>query len=706
MTNGDNHPRRHDRDKELLTPADFVPTADHAVEAIDFVPVAATGVGPGRRVSRIAVILTLFVALGGLILWFLITARTLRVQTQPTHADLTVEGGFSIAFGNTLLLLPGNYSLQASAEGYESLNQVLIIEDQTHQNLELTLVKQPGVLEVTTTPTGASVALNGEPRGASPLSLTEIEAGTYQLSVSAPRHLPLEQIVEVQGLGQTTHVDIGLQGAWGEVSFTTSPPGALITVGDREAGKTPARVEVLAEGEDVSLSLPGYKTWRQTVKVPVGEQLPWPQINLQVADARIHLVSSPVGANITLNGEFKGKTPMTVDVQPDTSQQLSLFLPGYHNASQTVVLRSGQERDLNITLEPRLGSLDIDTKPSGTRLFIDGKDYGTTPTSVTLPARPWQLELRKPGYATVSRSITPTPGVPQRVLITLKSSASATGAGLAEAITTPLGQDLKLFRPGGSLTMGSSRREQGRRANEVQRQVRLERPFYFAVMEVTNEQFRKFNSRHSSRHVNGNTLDYVTQPVVNVSWTDAARFCNWLSEQAQLPIFYIEKDGEITGVNAQSTGYRLPTEAEWAWAARRRNDGSMAKFAWGSDFPPGANTTNIADRQAASVATHILESYQDTHLVSAPVGSFTTNHHGIHDLGGNVSEWVNDYYSITTTLGQQNDTDPLGPASGQYHVIKGPSWRHGSLSQLRLSYRDYGDKARDDLGFRIARYAQ
>ncbi len=706
MAGGERHPGHSESQESALNPAAFVPTDDHAVEAIDFVPVAPTGVRQGRRLPLLAVILTLVVAVSGLILWFLITARTLVIQTQPAHADIEIEGGFAIALGNTLLLLPGSYQLRASAEGHESLNQALIIADQAHQTLALTLVKLPGVLAVRSTPSGASIALDGEQRGVSPLTLAGLEAGTYQLAVSAPRYLPLEQTVEVAGLGQTTHVDISLQGAWGEVTFTTSPPGALIVVGDREAGKTPASVEVLAAGEDVSLSLPGYKTWRQTVQVAIGEQLQWPEINLQVADARLRLASRPAGANITLNGEFQGKTPMDIDVQPNTPQQLSLFLPGYHNASESVVLRSGEQRQLSITLEPRLGSLDIDSKPSGARLILDGREHGTTPTSVTLPARPWQLELRKPGYATVSRSITPTPGVPQRLLISLESSAAAASASLAEAIATPLGQGLKLFRPRGNLTMGSSRREQGRRANEVQRQVRLERPFYFSVMEVTNEQFRKFNSRHSSRHVNGNTLDYLTQPVVNVSWTDAARFCNWLSEQAGLPAFYIETDGEITGVNAESTGYRLPTEAEWAWVARRRGDGSMATFAWGDDFPPAANAANIADRQAASVATHIIDNYKDNHLVSAPVGSYAANHHGIHDLGGNVSEWVNDYYSITTALGQQNGTDPLGPRSGQYHVIKGPSWRHGSLSQLRLSFRDYSDKARDDLGFRIARYAQ
>ncbi|HAD10679.1 MAG TPA: hypothetical protein DCF62_14465 [Porticoccaceae bacterium] len=114
----------------------------------------------------------------------------------------------------------------------------------------------------------------------------------------------------------------------------------------------------------------------------------------------------------------------------------------------------------------------------------------------------------------------------------------------------------------------------------------------------------------------------------------------------------------------------------------------------------------MADRGAASVAARTLSTYRDDHVVSAPVGSYTANHHGIHDLGGNVAEWLNDYYSITTALGQKSDPDPLGPVTGQYHVVRGPSWRHGGISELRLSFRDYSDKARDDLGFRIARYAQ
>ncbi len=704
MNSGDKHSEHPDSHEPALTPAAFAPTNGHTVDAIEFVPVATAGVSRSRRLPLIAMMLAFVVALSGLILWFLITARSLAILTQPDKATVTIDGGFSVAIGKTRLLRPGVYQLRASATGYQALNLPLVIDDQEHQTLELKLTKLPGVLEVTTMPAGASVALNGEHKGISPLSL-DVPAGIHQLALSAPRHLPLERTIEVAGMGQTTHVDSSLQGAWGEVTFRSSPPGASINVAGKEVAVSPATVEVLSEGEEVSLSLPGYKTWRQEVRVAIGEQREWPEIQLQVADARVSVVSSPAGANITLNGEFQGKTPVDIDVEPDTQHQLRLFLAGYQNASEGFALRSGEQRQLTINLKPRLGSLDIDSRPSGARLIIEGKDYGATPRSVTLPARPWRLELRKAGYATVSRNITPTPGIPQQVLIPLISGASAKTA-LPSTISTPLGQRLKLFQPEGSFTMGASRREQGRRANETLREVRLQRPFYFSVMEVTNEQFRKFNSRHNSLHANGNTLDYLSQPAVNLSWTEAARFCNWLSEQAQLPPFYIEKDGEITGMNTESTGYRLPTEAEWAWVARRRADGSMAKFAWGSELPPQEKAANIADRGAASVAARTLSTYRDDHVVSAPVGSYTANHHGIHDLGGNVAEWLNDYYSITTALGQKSDPDPLGPVTGQYHVVRGPSWRHGGISELRLSFRDYSDKARDDLGFRIARYAQ
>ena len=121
-------------------------------------------------------------------------------------------------------------------------------------------------------------------------------------------------------------------------------------------------------------------------------------------------------------------------------------------------------------------------------------------------------------------------------------------------------------------------------------------------------------------------------------------------------------------------------------------------------MPPLKGSGNFADESAANLLGRIVSGYNDGFAVSAPVGSFVANSKGIYDLGGNVSEWVHDYYDVSITAVTMNELNPMGPDSGDYHVIRGSSWAHGTITELRLSYRDYSDKPRNDVGFRIARF--
>ncbi len=91
--------------------------------------------------------------------------------------------------------------------------------------------------------------------------------------------------------------------------------------------------------------------------------------------------------------------------------------------------------------------------------------------------------------------------------------------------------------------------------------------------------------------------------------------------------------------------------------------------------------------------------------MSATVASFAANHNGLHDLGGNVAEWVHDVYQIPAA-NTPAETDPLGPQTGDNYVIRGASWAMSRMSELRLPFRDYGQAGRDDVGFRVARYAE
>ena len=127
---------------------------------------------------------------------------------------------------------------------------------------------------------------------------------------------------------------------------------------------------------------------------------------------------------------------------------------------------------------------------------------------------------------------------------------------------------------------------------------------------------------------------------------------------------------------------------------------------WGGKLPPQRNSGNYADESGTGRLPFIIPGYSDGHLVTAPVGRYPANGAGIHDLGGNVAEWCYDYYDVYIASDGRVLTDPLGPEIGGSHVVRGSSWRHGSITELRFSYRDYALKPRKDLGFRIARYAR
>ncbi len=200
------------------------------------------------------------------------------------------------------------------------------------------------------------------------------------------------------------------------------------------------------------------------------------------------------------------------------------------------------------------------------------------------------------------------------------------------------------------------------------------------------------NWRHDEQ---GNVRTGDNHPVIHVSWNDAVTYCNWLSEKQGLTKVYTFTGDKVTA-DWNAGGYRLPTEAEWEFAARQR--GQKVRFGNGKDIadPKEINFNGSIAFQKTYSTTVIYR--QKT----VPVGSLNSpNAVGLHDMSGNVWEWCFDWYGSYSSGSQ---TNPTGPTSGSGCVLRGGSW--GSYPQYcRVVDRDYGAPGYrySDTGFRLAR---
>ncbi len=417
------------------------------------------------------------------------------------------------------------------------------------------------------------------------------------------------------------------------------------------------------------------------------------------------LRSKPAGAEITIAGTYRGRTPLTVDLAASINHEIVATLPGHANWTKTQFADPGKKITLDATLAPIVAAVTVRGEPESAELFIDGKSQGKTPQTLQLSAVEHLIEVRKDGFITFTGTVTPALGLER--LVEYKLISSDRGQALLESaptVTTKSGYALRLV-PGGTFMMGSERREQGRRPNEGLRPVTLKRPYYIGVTEVTNKLYREFKSDHVSGHVDNRSFDLDAQPVVQVSWNDSAAFCNWLSErEGLLPAYEAGGGGKYVLKQPVTNGYRLPTEAEWEFAARYVSPGKIQRFPWGDSLPVSGKFGNIAGTETGGALEAQLEGYRDEYPVVAPVAKFQPSPLGLHDLAGNVSEWVQDFY--LSFVDPTPVTDPFGPDQAAFHVIRGANWRTGSVSELRFAWREAGPDPSQTLGFRVARYAE
>jgi formylglycine-generating enzyme required for sulfatase activity len=684
---------RHRQDALLIKPATFRP-GQAASSGL------ASKLSPGK-LGLAAAFIVLCLAV-----WFLLTARSVEILSDPQAQNTVITSGFNLELGGRFLLRPGNYTVELSRPGYQLLRQDLEVTTKQDQQFRLSLEKLPGLLSVRSVPeNGAMVLLDGVEVGETPLNDLEVAAGIHTLRIEAPRYQSVQQDLEIQGMAIAQSLELTMSPAWAEVAVSSTPPGAEILVDGELLASTPSTVEILQGPHELTLSLPGHKSWTKHLEIRANEPLELDTVELVSADGLVQIRSKPVGARITVNGSYSGQTPLDLALAPGKTYSLRLGKAGYQMVTRSVTVESGKDIRLDVELPAFLGEVRILSNPGNATVYANGRELGATGSAYALPALPQRLEIRKTGYAPYVLTVTPRPGFAQEVEAVLQTLEQSRVASIPRIINSSSGHDLRLLQPG-RFAMGSSRREQGRRSNESLRQVELTRRYYLSTREVSNAQFREFREQHRAEAFKDLDLNRDDYPASGVSWSDAVEYCNWLSKRDGLPEAYTRQGDNWQLVRPANQGYRLPTEAEWTWAARYQGGVAEIKFPWGDSMPPVSGAGNFADITARKILSLYLEDYNDGYAAAAPVAKFTANAMGMHDLGGNVAEWMHDYYQTYPGASRNVATDPEGAAAGEMHVIRGSSWRHGSMSELRFAYRDFDKAARPDLGFRVARFAE
>lgn len=653
-----------------------------------------------------------FVGAGVLVLiaisWLLFSARSIQFEIRPSEPDdFSISGGwFKFPFGDRILMREGSYNVHVKKEGYYDISQALQIDATPSRTVVIELRRLPGRLTVYTDEVAnAIVTVDDSKVGQAPFGPLELEPGTHAISITADRYLPFADRLVVPGLGLHQEYHVQLVPRWANVDISSEPSGASVYKGQEKVGETPLTLELLEGKHTLSVIADGFKAWDGSIETVSNESQTLPLIELEPANAQLQVNSIPRGANVTVNGRYRGQSPIKLALSPDIDYQIGLSKAGYGSAVRRVRLAAAASEAITVDLSARVGKVALTIWPAEATVFIDGSARGTGSMTLNLSSAPHRIEVKRAGYQTFSRAITPRPGFPQSLQIRLLSDKEVLARGTANTVKTSTGQALRRVEPGG-FTMGVSRREQGRRSNEVIVPVTLTKPFYIGAREVTNREFLKFRKNHISGDGLHASLAGDLNPVVNVAWKDAVEYCNWLSIQEGLPPAYQKKFQKWQAISPTPDGYRLPTEAEWVWALRYQGRSKAPVFPWGSRLPPRKESGNYADKSSIKLVPSILPTYNDGFASTAPVGSFPANALGLYDGGGNVAEWIQDYYSVANPGQTEPVVDPAGAQRGNNRVIRGSSWRHSGISELRWGYRDFGTSGRVDVGFRIARNAK
>jgi formylglycine-generating enzyme required for sulfatase activity/serine/threonine protein kinase len=611
-------------------------------------------------------------------------------EVEPAGTRMAVFGSRGLVVQTNvtgrvaLRLEPGSYEVKLQKDGYELLKQALRVEEGGRMR-HFELVPLRGDMRIRST-AGAEVVAVREGNDA-PVALGRVGEdgvlrydrlveGAYTLRLSHPDYQERSERVEIRK-DRAVDLEAPLTGKPGWVWINTSPR-AEIWLGTRRLGETGTRIEGIPAGtHTLEIRQSGFRRERVEIVMPpngfVRQTLPnlsresgAVRVVLEVPDyAREFFRGSEVEVRVGSEvRNARGQAEWTLEGLPVGAVQVGVQSSGFRvQGSGSVNVRDGETALARFTLEPLPARVSLSGAPAGASVRLADGTSVSDLSDIAVPSlRAGTLRVSAPGHQDTEVAVPALrPGERRSLAVTMEVLR---GPRPEQAWEVP-GLGMKLNWVGsGSFRMGTA--SGGHNNERPVREVRISRGFWMGVYEVTQREYEALMGNNPSRFKgDGN------RPVESVSWDDAVAFCRRLTEReraaGRLPEGYV---------------YRLPTEAEWEYAAR---GGHRAR-----------ETTYAGSNNVDAVAWHSGNAGGQTR----PVGGRAANELGLHDMSGNVWEWVHDWYQ--NSYQGLGTLDPTGPANGSRRVRRGGGWFDGA-SLCRVAYRFHWNPALryDLLGFRV-----
>ena len=292
---------------------------------------AAKGTGRKRAGWLLAFLLCILVAGGG---WYLFAARTrgpvLTVVSTPPGAAVYVDNGHVGSSPAQVLHLPdGTHTVRITKDRYTDHEEQVFIQQATPRQLDVTLTPLPfGDLKVTSTPDGARILVDGEPRGTTPATLGRLPQGSRTITLKKEDYEDWQGQAAIVPL-ETAELDARLVSSFGSLDVTTDPTGAELYLDGKNIGVSPTSINRLIEGEHTLLARkPGYDDVRQTIAIQP-ETPSRAHLDMLRMYGRLSVASTPSGATVTIEGKPVGQTPLSLDSVRKGERTVRVELKGY-----------------------------------------------------------------------------------------------------------------------------------------------------------------------------------------------------------------------------------------------------------------------------------------------------------------------------------------------------------------------------------------